>query len=179
MLLPVAVAHAVACCRCLHVSEDMGGDEMFDQCLDQQPGLKAWMTHNSIADYNALQQYFTKRLRSEVLPQLTPQPPIVVWEENDGLAISSSSLGPNDIGQVYGSDSSGFRTIVEGGTYATFSPSAWYMPGTSDATKWEDVYAYRLRVVQMSCLWNKPSTKVGPDLRGCAGTTRTIPRQLT
>jgi N-acetyl-beta-hexosaminidase len=41
----------------------MGGDEMFSECLDQQPGLKSWMAANNISDYNALQQYFTKRLR--------------------------------------------------------------------------------------------------------------------
>ena len=111
----------------------MGGDEMFGQCLEQQPGLEAWMKAHGIVDYGALQQYFTKRLETEVLPQLSPQPPIVVWEENSGLAIADSSLGRGDVGQVYGGDSSGVRPVVEGGRAATFSPSAWYMPGTHRA----------------------------------------------
>jgi len=88
----------------------MGGDEMFGGCLDQQPGLKEWMAAQNISDYNALQQYFTKRLLSEVMPMLQPQPPIVVWELSSGLQISDSSLtGANDIGQVYGDDASGTR----------------------------------------------------------------------
>ena len=70
-------------------------------------------------------RYFTKRLRTEVLPQLSPQPPIVVWEENSGLAIADSSIGADDIGQVYGGDASGIRAIVQGGRPATFSPDSW------------------------------------------------------
>ncbi len=69
-----------------------GGDEMFAECLDQQPGLKPWMTANGVADYNALQQYFTKRLRASVLPQLSPQPPIVVWEQSGSLPIADRSV---------------------------------------------------------------------------------------
>jgi hypothetical protein len=60
-----------------------------------------------------------------VLPNLRPQPRIVVWEENSGLAIADSSIGADDIGQVYGGDASGIAAIVQGGRPATFSPSAW------------------------------------------------------
>jgi hypothetical protein len=77
----------------------MGGDEMFGECLDQQLDLKQWMQKHGIADYAMLQQYFTKRLRTEVLPQLDPEPPIVVWELNGNPAIADGSISPNDIGQ--------------------------------------------------------------------------------
>jgi N-acetyl-beta-hexosaminidase len=70
----------------------MGGDEMFGGCLDQQPGLKKWMAAQNISDYNALQQYFTKRLLGEVMPKLQPQPPIVVWELSDALQSKQSCI---------------------------------------------------------------------------------------
>ena len=78
--------------------------EMFGQCLDQQPGLKTWMAAQNISDYGGLQQYFTRRLRSQVLSPLRPAPAVVVWEDDDSSAVADSSLGAADIGQVYGGD---------------------------------------------------------------------------
>jgi hypothetical protein len=50
------------------------------------------------------------------------------------MEMCASFAGGNDIGQVYGGDASGIKGIVQGGRLATFSPDAWYLPGTSDPT---------------------------------------------
>lgn len=146
---------------------------MFGQCLDQQRGLKTWMAAQNISDYGGLQQYFTRRLRSQVLSPLRPAPAVVVWEDDDSSAVADSSLGAADIGQVYGGDGckphrscgalaepgsafpqlsgDGLRTgagigrVAGGGRLATVSPSVWYLPGTSDSTAWGDVYGWEMR----------------------------------
>ena len=99
-----AATVGLGCDCCSHSRTLPRTTEMFGQCLDQQPGLKTWMAAQNISDYGGLQQYFTRRLRSQVLSPLRPAPAVVVWEDDDSSAVADSSLGAADIGQVYGGD---------------------------------------------------------------------------
>jgi hypothetical protein len=57
-------------------------------------------------------------------------------------AASLNRMPTRRCASVYGGDSSSIQHVVAGGRKATFSPSPWYLPGTSDATNWEAVYAF-------------------------------------
>ena len=120
----------------------LGGDEVDTAAWTADPAIVAWLkAHGMTAD--DLQPYFWQQVRATVLPALTVNKTLGVWE-NDAFQVDPASLPPGAVVNVYQS----LKTVAKAlqlnlSTTVSLAGSHWYLDsqcGGYNQNAWKCVY---------------------------------------